>query len=259
MTTVEDFGEYTDLDGALSVGGTVIADITYDVRWRLNDVTVPRAGKRSKKNLPGEFSVTTVIKKVLVKDEATTVLGKSLNDTPVGGTASTLHAGLTAPGSGAENITDMTTTAIATASRVRFIPVTDAITVGGRAIVVGTNSAGGEIEESVDLTAVVAGAVSGTTKRLFKTVTHVVLIGTVAAGATIAVTSIIGASSFTVGDPEIFDLVGSLTKGSNSVVVTQPNCWFKNGGIAWGTGGTPIDVSIDVGMYDPDTLDVAVV
>jgi len=259
MTVVEDFGEYTGLEGALTVGVVPIADVAFDLKWTRGSINVPRSGKYSDKELPGKFSVTITLKKVLVKTEAATVIGKSLNATPVGGTAGVMHAGLTPPGSGSENITDMTSATPATPSRIRFIARTAAVTAVGRAIIIGTDRADREMTENVDLAVCIIGATSGTSKGLFKTVSRVALVDVVAAGATIEVSSITGASNYTVGQPEVFDLIGSLTKGAHSVTATLPDCWFKNGGIDWTDASKAVDVNINVGIYDPDLMTVAVV
>lgn len=226
-------GVYTGVHGAITVAGVAEEFVSLDITVSRKDIAVPRAGKYSQKKVPGEFDVKMSIKKTL-SDGA--FMGRLINGTPVSGTAETLHAGLTAPGADAENVTDMTDTSIATPSRIKFTAKTAAITVGGVAIIVGTDVNGNGLVERLPLTACIADAVSATGEKLFKTVTHVTLLGTVAAGGTVEVASVVGASSYTVGDPSIFDFVGKWDKGTPEIVFTVNNCFLTQGktGVAAG-------------------------
>lgn len=256
MTTVGDFAEYTDIDGAITIDGVVLANVQYDVKWKRETVKVPRAGARSDKNLPGKLTVTTKLKKVLIHDDAAKVLGYSLNDAPISGAAEELKTGVALD---ADGYTAMSDTEIAAASRIRATVATSAITTGGTLVIVGEDAAGNSIQESVTVGTLGVGEYATGTK-LFKKVLGIIVYDIRSTGGgTLTIASITGASSFTVGDPKIFDLVGRVEKGAKSIQITQPDCWFANGGLAWTEGGKPIDVDLDVEMYDPDLLDVDVV
>lgn len=256
MTTVGDFAEYTDLDGVITIDGVVLANVQYDVKWKRETVKVERAGAHSDKVLPGKLSVTTKLKKVLVHDDAAKVLGYSLNDTPITGAAEELKTGVALD---ADGYTAMTDTEIAAASQIRATVATSAITTGGTLVIVGEDTAGNSIQESIAIGTLGVGEYATGTK-LFKSVLGVLVYGIRSAGSgTLTIASIAGAASYTVGNPKIFDLVGRVTKGTKSIQITQPDCWFASGGLAWTAGGKPIDVDLDVEMYDPDLLDAAVV
>lgn len=258
MTTVADFGEYTGAMGTITVGGVPLADVQYDVKWERGTVSHTRGGKHSDINIPGKLAVTTKITKALVYGDIEKTLGYSLTDTPITGTAETLLASSHVL-DGTDNYEDMTDDTIATASRIRYTLQTNAITTGGTISIIGEDKDGNAMEEMI----VVEPSAIGTTwtsTKVFKKVYGHVLRGMDSTSdlGTFAVASIAGSSTYTVGDPKIFDLVGTLTKGGHTIVITQPDCWFKAGGIAWEDAGKIIDVEGDVEMRDPDTLSVSV-
>jgi hypothetical protein len=258
MTTVPDFGEYTGAMGTITVGGVPLADVTYDVKWDRATVSHNRGGKHSDINIPGKISVKTKIKKALVYGDIEKTLGYSLTDTPITGTAETLLSASHVL-DGTDNYEDMTDDTIATASRIRYTLATAAIVTGGTITIIGEDNDGNAMEELITVAASAIGT-TWTSTKVFKKVYGHTIRGIDSTGdlGTFVVASIVGSSTYTVGDPKIFDLVGTLTKGGHTIVITQPDCWFKTGGIAWEDAGKIIDVDGDVEMRDPDTLSVSV-
>jgi len=258
MTTVPEFGEYTGISGVVTLDGVPLADVMYDVKWDRATVSHTRGGKHSDINIPGKLTVKTKIKKALVYADAAKVLGYSLTDTPISGTAETLLSASHVL-DGSDNYEDMSDDTIATASRIRYTLATAAIVTGGTITIIGEDKDGNAIEELIAVAASAIGT-TWTSKKVFKKVYGHVIRGIDSTGdlGTFAVASIAGTSTYTVGDPKIFDLVGSLPKGSTDIIITQPDCWFKTGGIAWEDAGKIIDVDADVEMRDPDTLSVSV-
>lgn len=258
MTTVPDFGEYTGMYGVVSLDGVPLADVQYDVKWERATVSHSRGGKHSDINIPGKLTVTTKITKALVYADAAKVIGYSLTDTPITGTAETLLSASHVL-DGTDNYEDMTDDTIATLSRIRYTLATKAITTGGTITLIGEDADGNAISEVIEVAASPIGTTWTTTKLFKKLYGHTIrAIDSTDDLGTFTVASIAGNSTYTVGDPKIFDLVGSLPKGSTNIVVTQPDCWFKNGGINWEDSGKIIDVEADVEMRDPDTLSVSV-
>ena len=100
----------------------------------------------------------------------------TMNATPTTGEAAVAHAGLTAPGDGEENITDMTNTTPSSASRVRLTITTAATTVAGTAVLIGTDAGDNPLVESVAI-GVAAADTYYTSNNVFKTLTHVALTG----------------------------------------------------------------------------------
>ncbi|MCK9521033.1 MAG: hypothetical protein M0R74_18715 [Dehalococcoidia bacterium] len=260
MTTVADFEEYTDVHGVITIGGVVLANVQYDVKWKRNVVSVPRAGAKSNREIPGILSVETKLKKVLIHDDAPIVLGYSLNDTPITGGAEAL---LVASGvlDGTTRVTDLTTTTLAAASRIQLTLQTKDVTVGGTATLVGEDANGNPIAEVLVVPADMEIGDTLTTAKVFAKAFTLTTIGVDSADdtGTFKVDAIAGSSTLTVGDPKVFDLVGMVTKGGKSIQITQPDCWFANGGLTWTEGGSPIDVELEVRMYDPSLLEVDIV
>lgn len=260
MTTVADFGEFTDVDGVLTIDDVPIANVQYDVSWKRNVNKVPRSGARSQKNIPGYLEVTTKLKAILIHDNAAALVGASLNDTPITGAAETLLAASNVLDA-SDFYEDMTDDTIASPSRIRYTLQTKAVTVGGTITIIGEDASGNPLEEILTVPATMAINDTLTSKKLFKKVYGHTIRGVDSADdlGTFMVASITGASSFTVGDPLVFDLVGIVTKGSESIQVTQPDCWMAGGQFAWTEGGEPMDIDVDVYMYDPDLFEYDVI
>lgn len=255
MTSVADFGEYTGVDGVITIDDIPLADVQYDVKWTRSTVSHSRGGKHSDINLPGKFTVKTKIKKALVYADAAKVLGYSLTDTPLTGTAGVCLAATTITAGTAVGIT----TDPATPSRIKLTTSVAATTLAGAITIVGTDANDVEISETI---AIPAGTPSGTefvTTKVFKLAAYALPIDiTSTGGAKFALDALAGSATYTVGDPKIFDLVGSLPKGATEILITQPDCWFSSGGINWEDAGKVIDVDSDVEMRDPDALTVTV-
>jgi len=259
MTTVADLGgEYTGFEGALTTStGGALADVQFDCKWGWGDVDIPMgSGRRAKKQLPGSFKVTTKITKVFVHDEADVLLGYALNDTPITGTAGSRLSATTIT---AATVTPITTDP-ATPSRITLTISVAAITTAGTISVKGTDSNDNEIEELFVIPDDTPSTTVFTGSKVFKTTDYLTVYEVASTGgAKVAVDSLAGNASYTVGNPKVFDLVGTLTKGAKSITVTLPDCWFKTGGITWTDKNKTVDVSIDVGMYDPELFEADVV
>lgn len=259
MTTVDDFGEYTGVNGVVTVGGTVLADVQYDVSWETETVSGARASKYSDVNIPGKRKVTTTLKKSLVREDAAVVIGMSLNATPITGTAEAL---LAASGvlDGSDTYTAMTDDEIATESQIKLTLQTNATTSAGTATLIGEDTAGNAISEVLIVPAGMQIGATLTTAKTFKKVFGLLTYGVDSTSdlGTFKVDSIVGASVYTFGPPAVFELVGTVTKGAHSIAITQPGCWFKKGGLAWEDAGKIIEVDLPVEMHDPDLLTATV-
>ena len=239
--------------GTITIGGVALADVEFDCKWSRGTVSHARGGKYSDIQIPGKLTVKTKIKKALVYADAPKTLGYSLNDTPITGTGGTIKAGVTVS---ADGYTASTTPTIATASRVRATVATSAMTTPGTLTIIGTDASGNNLEEIIPVGLIDVAAFVTSTK-VFKTVTGVVTTGLRSTGGgTLTIASITGNTSFTVGNPKVFDLIGTLTKGATTIVVTLPDCWFSSGNLNWSDASKIIDVDADVEMHDPDLLKV---
>lgn len=259
MTAVSDWGEYTGIHGTVTIGGVALADVFYDLKWKRATVSHGRSGKYSDSNYPGKLTVETKITKALAYADAAKVIGYSLTDTPVTGTAEALLAASHVLDA-TDNYEDMTDNTIATLSRIRYTLATKAITVGGTITIIGEDASGNAISETIEVAAPASIGDTWTSTKLYKKV-HGHTIRAIDSAddlGTFAVASIAGSSSYSVGDPKIFDLIGTLTQGATTIVFTQPDCWFTEGGIAWEDAGKVVEVECPVSMRDPDTLTVAV-
>ena len=259
MVTIDNFGELQGIDGYLVVDGVPICDILYDTKWARGDVAHDCASGFSDVYLPGKFTVKTTIKKAMRHSEAPMLIGYSLNDTPITGTAGTLLA-TSHVLDATDNYEDMTTPTIATPSRIRYTLQTNAITVAGTITIIGEDADGNALSEIIEVPASAIGA-TFTSQHVYKKVHgHTIrAIDSTSDLGTFAVTSITGNTSYTVGNPKIFDLVGGVEKDGKSIIVTHPDCWFSSGGLTWDSSEKILDVSIDVSMHKPSELQVDVV
>jgi len=256
MTTVADFGQYTGVNGAMTIDGVPFADIQYDIRWATSDVNFTRSNKRSDGCIPGKRSVSTKIRKVFVHDDAAIVLGYSMSDVPITGANGVLQAANTFTPDTVETIGANPTAA----SRVKITVGTAAIVTAGRVIVYGTDASSQPLAEVFTIPDDTPATTSFTGSKVFKTTTHYAIFDLEGdTGCTLALDSVAGSSTLTFGDPKVFDIVGTLTKGAKSITITQQDCWLKNGGISWVDSGRVIEVDADVGMHDPDLLSVVIV
>lgn len=256
MTTVADFGEFTDVDGQITIGGVRIANVQYDVKWKRNVNKIPRSGSRSQKNIPGYLEVTTKLKSILIHSNAAALVGASLSDTPLTGAAETLKTGVALDADGYTATSDPT---IASPSRIRATVATSAITTGGTLVIDGEDNAGNPLQETLEIGTIGVGEyVTGT--KLFKEVFGVIVHGIRSTGGgTLTIASVAGASAYTVGDPLVFDLVGIVTKGSKSIQITQPDCWMSSGEFAWSEGGKPMEINVEIQMYDPELFEYDII
>jgi len=258
--TVSDFGEYTGVHGVVTMDGAAIADVEYDCSWSRTTAAHSRSGKHSDIQVPGKLSVKTTIKKTLVHADAAKVIGYTLSDTPLTGTASTLLASSHVLDA-TDNYEDMTTPTIATPSRIRYTLGTNATTVAGTITIIGEDANGDAQSETLDVAAGMTVGSTLTSEKLYsKVYGHTIReVDSTSDTGVFAVTSITGSSTTTVGDPKTFALVGQVVKGGNSITLTQNDCWFSQGGLSFADAGKIVEVSLPVEMHDPDTLTAVIV
>jgi hypothetical protein len=254
MTTVADFGEYTGVHGSLVIDGVTWADVVYDVRWKRGVATHDRASKHSDVQVPGKLTVTTTIKKALVHTEAAMALGYSLTDTPVTGSATACLAATTIVAGTAVPIT----TDPATPSLLKITISNAATTLAGAITITGKDANSVEISETFIIPAATPAGTSFVGSKVFKEA-NIALPVDITGTAKFQIDGVAGGTSYTVGNPKIFDLVGSVIKGGDSIAVTQPDCWFSEGGIAFESSDKILEVNTSVEMHDPDLLEVTVV
>lgn len=241
--------EYTGVHGVFLKDSVPFAVAEFDVKIKRGVASHARSGKWSDIKKPGKIDVTGSIKRIMVNAE---LLKALITATPATGAAETLHAGLTAPGSGSENITDMTDTIIASASIIKIKALGGPVTTAGTAILIGTDANGNAISEVVTITALAENSYVLST-RTFKTLTHVALKDVaMGAGDTLEVSSITGSSTATVGAPLIFDAVGKVQDGSDSVAIEMDDCFLTDGEFKFSDADSMLEDSMSFTMTDPD-------
>lgn len=239
---------YTGVHGVLSVDAVAKADVIFSIEITRGVASAKRSGKWSDIQRPGKLAVKGTIDEIVTNG---TLIGYVVGDTEVSGTAVDLHAGLSAPGSGEESITDMTTPSCTTASLVRITALTAAVTGAGYAILHGTDASGNVHSEQVQITTLeINGYV--TSNSTFLTVTRVVLMDVVAVGATLKIHSVVGATSIVVGDGKIFDLIGMVEDGGNNVAITANNSFLTSGKLEFDDSETIVRNPASFTMQDPD-------
>jgi hypothetical protein len=259
-TTVGEFEEYTGVNGIVKIDGTELLDVEYDVKWETTTIEHKRGNKRSSVYLPGSRTVKTTIKKALARTDVPKTLIYSLTDTPVTGTADVVKAATVFGSAGTFTAAAKTMTA---PSAIRFTLGTAVVTTAGYVTLFGTDINDDPIEDTIyfPTTLLVGGSVD--TTKIFKTVTGWLNQGVVSTGnGTIKLDGVAATSTATMGDPKLFTLVGEVSKVvsgvTHKITITQPECWFTTGGIAWTSGDEVIEVNSDVQMHDPSKLTVAV-
>lgn len=240
---------YTGVHGTVSYAGSTIAVAEFDVKIKRGVASHARSGKWSDYKLPGKIDVTGSMKRILTDGE---LLAALLNATPATGAAEALHAGLTCPGDGSENITDMTDTSIASASRITLTAIGGPVTGAGTAILIGTDANGNDLTEPVAVTTLAENSYV-VSSRTFKTLTHVALKNVaMGVGDTLKVASITGSASVTVGEPKVFNLIGKVDDGSNHVYITMNNCFFTDGEFKFTDADGILEDPLSFTMRDPD-------
>ena len=253
MTTVADFGEYTDVNGVLSIGGVALADVQCDFSWERRSVTYERASKRSPIELPGSFSYYLTLKKALVRDDIPTTIVYSLTDATIGGTADAVIAATVFGAANAWTPAPATLTAPSTLS---FELSGANVATAGTITMVGEDADANVIEEIIAFPlGMLIGSKVYSTKH-FKKTTGWYNNGVIAGGTgKIKIDGVAGGSTWTVGDPEIFDLDVELTKGAHTLKAAIPDCWFKTGAISWSTGGEVLENPLSVAIHDFDEIE----
>jgi len=241
--------EYTGVHGVLLKDGSPFAVAEYSVKIKRGVASHSRSGKWSDLKTPGKIDVTGSITRIMINAD---MLKALLTDTPATGAAETLHAGLTCPGASGESITDMTDPSIASASKIQLKAIGGPVTGAGTAILIGTDAAGNErsevlaIPELEENTTIVS-------RGTFKTLTHVALKNVaMGEGDTLEVKSIVGSSTATVGSPLIFDLVGGVEDGSNSVMIEMDDAFLTDGEFKFADADSMLEEPLSFTMKDPD-------
>lgn len=257
-STVGDFGEYMDAHGVITIEGSPVLDIEYDVKWKTTFVEVERPGQSAKTLPTKKRTVTTKIKKAaLATGDPAILLGYGMTATPSTGSTTVVKA---ATAITADSVVAFTTSP-ATPSQIRGTLSVGAITTAGKIIVYGTDVNDNTIEDVLTIPLGATIAATFTTQKVFKTTTHYVVIDVASTNSTeIAFAGIGGTATFTFGNVKVFDIVGTWTHpdATSSIIITQPKCMVENGGLSI-SSAKPIPVDIDVRMYDPDDLTIAAV
>lgn len=261
-TTVGEFEEYTGVNGIVKIDGTELLDVEYDVKWETTTIEHKRGNKRSSVYLPGSRTVKTTIKKALARTDVPKTLIYSLTDTPVTGTADVV---LAAAVFGAANVFTPVNPVktMTTPSAIRATLSVAQVTTAGYVTIFGEDENGDPMDDTIyfPTTLLVGGSVD--TTKIFSKVYGFLNQGVVSTGAgKIALAGVAATSTATMGDPKLFTLVGEVSKVvsgvTHKITITQPECWFTTGGIAWTSGDEVIEVNSDVQMHDPSKLTVAV-
>jgi len=250
MTTVDDFDEYMDADGYVTKGGPVVADVLCDVKFLRDTIEIPVLGA-SNIYRPGKVKLASC-KITRVRPRTTASLdGSAMTATPSTGAAETLK---TARSLAADGWVDNTDTAIAAASRIRLTVATSAITTAGYIVIVGEDSDGNHIEEAVSVGLLGVGEYATSARAFLKaygTYNH----GVASTGVgTLTIASITGSSTYTIDDPEIFDLVIGVSKGTKSVVYTLPDCWIPDFGLNFSALDKEVREEHEVKMRKPSAV-----
>ncbi|MFA7121222.1 MAG: hypothetical protein WC277_07055 [Bacilli bacterium] len=259
-TTVGEFEEYTGVNGIVKIDGTEILDVQYDISWETATVEHKRGNKRSSVYIPGSKTVKTTIKKALARTDVPKTLIYSLTDTPVTGTADVVSAAVVF---GAANAWTAAAKTMTTPSAIRATLSVAAVTTAGYVTIFGEDENGDPMNDDLYFpTTLLVGASVDTTK-IFSKVYGFLNQGVVSTGAgKIALAGVAATSTATMGDPKLFTLVGEISKVvsgvTHTITITQPECWFTRGGIAWTSGDEVIEVDTDVQMHDPEKMTVAV-
>lgn len=241
--------EYTGVHGVLLKDSVPFAVAEFSVKIKRGVASHARSGKWSDIKKPGKIDVTGSITRIMINAD---MLKSLLTDTPATGAAETLHAGLTCPGSGSESITDMTDTSIASASRIQLKALGGPVTGAGTAVLIGTDANANEISEVVAVTTLAENSTI-TSKRTFKTLTHVALKEVaMGAGDTLEVTSITGTSTATVGSPEFWDAVGKVEDGADLISIEMDDCFLTDGEFKFSDADSMVEEPLSFTMTDPD-------
>lgn len=240
---------YSGVNGVVTYAGSTLAGAIFDFEVDRGTVSFPRSGKWSDLNKPGKVSAKGSIKRIQSNAD---LLMATINGTPTTGETATAHAGLTYPGSSSENITDMTDTAPSSPSVVRLQALTAAITGAGHAVLIGTDAAGNDISEIVNIGTMAQDAYV-TSTMVFATLTHVALRDVTGAGGTLFVQYRAGNSSVVVGEPKVFALIGKVQDGSNHITVTLSNVWFNKAKFGFEDASKGLNDDLTFVITDPDT------
>jgi len=240
---------YTGVHGAVTYAGAAFAVAEFDFEITRGIATHARSGKWSDLNVPGKVSCKGKLKRIQVDAN---LIQAMMNATPTTGETATAHAGLTYPGSGSENITDMTDTTPSSPSRVRLQALTAPITTGGTATLIGTDAGDNPISETIPIGTLAQNSYVEST-QVFKTLTHVALAGIVGDGGTLLVQYRAGDSTTVIGEPKSFSLVGAVVDGSNNITITLSNVMFNKAKFNFTDASKILEDDMEFFVKDPDT------
>jgi len=237
---------YTAVKGVLDYAGSPIAFVSFDIKFNRDVATQIRGGQRTPLNLPGGFTVAGTVKTIVV-DGA--MLAAVVTDTPTTGSAEELKTGRSVA---ADGWVDNADTAIATPSRIRVTVETSAMTTAGYVYLDGEDSAGNHISDAVYVGLLGVGEYATSSKIFLKcygTYNH----GVRSTGVgTLKIHSIAGDATANIGDPKIFNLIGSVVDGASNVTITCNNVFFTGGGLPVESVNTVIVGEFPFVMRDAD-------
>lgn len=236
--------EYTGAHGIVEIDGVAVAVGEFSVEFPRGIAAFVRSGEYCDLKLPGKIDCTGSLKRIMIDGD---MMQKVLN-TATAGSAVELHGGLTIPGTGGENITDMSPTD----SQSSLIKITESgsgLDASGNAILIGTDINNADQIENVALDSLDASA-NWTSEKVFKTLTHVAVIDASGNG-TLKVDAITGAAQVTtLGEAEYFTLKGKASKGNSYIEVNLTDCWFTKGGLAFTDADSIIEETLPFVVKD---------
>lgn len=236
----------TGAQGFINIDDVLWADASFDFKLTTSTASHPRSGKRSDLNLPGKLSVSISAKNI---QRSANMIGGQMGNTAQIGTAGTIDASSTIAANG---WIDMSDPVIVTASRIR-VTLTGTTTVAGVLTFVGTDINGNVMTEQIPMG--VGLSLVATGRKAFKTVVGYYNTGLYSALGTLAVTSIVGTTTYdvtTVNVPFELTFGGIEASTGNEIVVVAKNCFTTASGLAAADAGTIFSEIVSFVMDDVD-------
>jgi len=240
---------YSGVHGVVTYAGAALAVAEFGFDITRGVTSHARSGKWSDLNVPGKVSCKGKLKRIQTNAD---LIMAAMNNTPATGETATAHAGLTYPGDGNENITDMTDTTPSSPSRVRLQALDAAITKAGHAVLIGTDPGGNDLVEIVPIGTLSEDAYV-TSENVFATLTHVALKNvTGGAGGTLLVEYRAGDSSVNIGSPKVLTLIGKVEDGTNHITITLNHVFFTKAAFNFSDASKMLEDDMEFIVKDPD-------
>jgi len=239
---------FTGVMCALLIDDTLLARAMVDFKIPRSVVEFQQGGEESNYFVPGGMNVTGTIKRAMENER---LLARVLGDADTSGGTTELHSGLTAPGLGGENVTDMENTDAGT-RRIKLTALTEQITHQGRVVLMGTNVNDKYDQETVEIPLLgVNESVQG--RKIFKTLTHVASLDYASAGK-LKVQSIGGTNTTLVGRPPLFTLESIASNDEYGISITAPHCFLTKGSFSYSDANSGLFDEVDFQMQNPQEI-----